>query len=311
MKKLLVAVMALLVSLPLFAQQVRRFEKPVVDEGTVTLRADWLADASRQMRQHHRSRITTNAVSNVADEAGDNAYIIAVVGSAPGANGTFFRSETTFVNNKVSQSQRVLVFYFPRGNTAGCGGGIVRRLTLAPFSWYVYNDVLTDLIGVSNALGSIVVIGVDSGDNFDSTANIDGASRIWTPCPVTSCPGGGTVSQSFAPVAFSVNTGTQSAYGLRSDASFRTNYGIFNYAPDIAAVRGFTVRVYGLDGTLAQTTVGVGACSLFFGSTPTAAFPNGNIILDITPSDGQGEWYGFGSSNDNITGDNWSSPTRP
>jgi len=298
-KKLLIAIVAVLTSLSASAE-VRRFEKPV-DLGTASVSAGCLADVAA--RHHHHGRLT----SNVADEAGDNAFIIAIVGSAQGSGGTFFRSETTFVNN-LTRTQRLFVIYFPRNNPNGCGGGIVRRVTLSPFSWFVYNDVVADLIGVSGQLGSLVVIAIDSNDNFDSSASIDGASRIWTPIP-----GGnfGTASQSFPPVAFSVNTGTQSAYGLRSDAGFHTNFGIFNYAPDLTAVRHFTVRAYGLDGTLVQTPADVPACSLFFGSAPTANFPHGNIILDITPADGQGEWYGFGSANDNISGDNWSSPTRP
>jgi hypothetical protein len=300
-KKILIAI-AVLVALPTFGA-VRRFEKPV-DLGTTKVSASWLADIAG--RHHHTGRLA----SNVASEAGDNAFIVAIVGSAGGANGTFFRSETTFVNN-LTRTQRLLAIYFPRNNAGGCGGGIVKRVTLSPFSWFVYDDIVADLFGVSGQLGSLVVIAVDSGDNFDPSASIDGASRIWTPCPTTACPFGGTVSQSFPPVAFSVATGTQSAYGLRSDGNFHTNFGIFNYAPDLAAVRSFLVRVYGLDGTLVQTTASVPACSLFFGGVPTANFPGGNIILDMTPADGQGEWYGFGSSNDNISGDNWSSPTRP
>ena len=296
MKKLVIATIAVLTSLSASAE-VRQFVKPV-DLGTTTVSASWLADVGRH---HHTGRLT----SNVASEAGDNAFIVAIVGSAQGSNGTFFRSETTFVNN-LTRSQRLLAIYFPRNNASGCGGGIVKRVTLSSFSWFVYNDIVADLFGVTGQLGSLVVIAVDSNDNFDSTASIDGASRIWTPSPT-----GGTVSQSFAPVAFSVATGTQSAYGLRSDGSFHTNFGIFNYAPDLSAVRSFTVRVYGLNGTLVSTRADVPACSLFFGTAPTANFPNGNIILDMTPDDGQGEWYGFGSANDNISGDNWSSPTRP
>jgi hypothetical protein len=52
----------------------------------------------------------------------------------------------------------------------------------------------------------------------------------------------------------------------------------------------------------------VAPCSLILQAIPAGIF--GNLILQITPRDGGSAWYGFGSSVDNVSGDNWSSITR-
>ena len=302
MKKLLLA-LAVLVCLPASAA-IRHLAKPI-DHGFTKVSPEFLANVI-----NHPHPRTGRLMSNVSTEGGDNSFIIAIVGSAPGSGGTFFRSTTTFVNNDPNFSQNIIVIFFDRNNPGGCGSNVAKTITLPAFSWVTYQDVLNDLLGVSNALGSLVVIGVDGAGNFDSSANIDGYSRIFTPI-FFSGQQFGTASQSFAPVSLSAATGTQSAYGLQYSASFRMNYGIFNYATNIGGARSFLVRVYGTDGTLANETVNVNQCSLWFNTAPFANFPNGFVILDITPSDGEGFWYGFGSSVDNVSGDNWSSPTRP
>jgi hypothetical protein len=238
----------------------------------------------------------------VSEEHSDWFLVFPIVGSTPGGNGTFFRSETTLVNN-LTRTQRVAVFYFPVGG-GSCSAGSLKFLTLDPFSWYLYPDVVSNLFGASG-LGGMILIAVDAAGNPDSSASLDGFSRIWTPVPGF----GGTASQSFPPVIPNVVNGYQEAYGLRQDAGFRTNVGVFNYAPTGSlAPRLFDVNIYGFNGVNTNFTLTVSPCSLVLQPIPAGTF--GNLIMRVTPRDGGSAWYGFGSSVDNISGDNWSSTTR-
>ena len=238
----------------------------------------------------------------VSEEHSDWFLVFPIVGSTPGGNGTYFRSETTILNN-LTRQQRVAVFYFPAG-AGSCSAGTLKYLTLDSYSWYVYPDVVANLFGTSG-LGGMILFAVDAFGNPDSTASLDGFSRIWTPVAGFA----GTASQSFPPVIPNVINGYQEAYGLRQDAGFRTNVGIFNYFPTGSlSARLFDVHIDGFTGASADMTLSVPPCSLVLQPIPAGTF--GNLIMSVTPRDGGSAWYGFGSSVDNISGDNWSSTTR-
>jgi hypothetical protein len=240
--------------------------------------------------------------ASVTTEKSDWFLVFPIVGSAPGGGGLFFRSETTIVNN-LQRPQNVVAFFFPAGG-GGCGGGATRPLKLETFSWYVWTDIVRELFG-SSGLGSVLVIAADSGGNPDPSARLDGFSRIWTPVA-----GGGTASQSFAPSSPTTSGTEQSAYGLRSDSGFRTNVGIFNYLPTgTSANRLFDVYTYGFNGGESKATLSVPPCSVVLQGVSAPGF--GNTILTIVPRDSAGGWYGFGSSVDNFSGDNWSCASRP
>jgi hypothetical protein len=294
-KRLLITTICLAVSATNFAGTLRRYAIPQVTDGNYT-EAFYKAAVEQTFGSTARIR------PNVAEEHSDWFLVFPIVGSTPGSNGTFFRSETTLLNN-LTRTQRIAVFYFP-ASAGSCNAGTLKFLTLDSFSWYVYPDVVANLFNTSG-LGGMIIFAVDSAGNPDTTASLDGFSRIWTPVPGF----GGTASQSFPPVIPNVINGYGEAYGLRQDLGFRTNVGIFNYLPTGSPTpRTFDIAVAGFNGASSNATITVAPCSLILQAIPAGIF--GNLILQITPRDGGSAWYGFGSSVDNVSGDNWSSITR-
>jgi hypothetical protein len=287
---LLVAVLAAAVCLPVSAQDTRnmKFEEPA----QLSLRPD--------PTQLFREATAPRAA--VSTESPDSAFIFAVVGNAPGAGGTYFRSEVTLVNN-LSRSQNVAILYFPAGG-GSCNGASIQSLRLSGNTFYVWSNFVADIFNTTG-LGSVVVLAVDANGNFDSTGNLDGFSRIWTPIAGFQ----GTASQSFPSVSLSAFPQTQFIYGLRHDSSFRTNLFIFNYLPTgSTASRVFTANVIGLSDN-ASFTMSVPPCSLAVSALPARTF--GALSMSVTPPDSAGGWFAFGSTVDNQSGDNWSVAARP
>jgi len=229
----------------------------------------------------------------------DWVFIFPIVGSVNGGNGTFFRSETTIVNSR-SIPQDAALFYFPaNGGSVNCTRPSV-RLHFAANTWYVWSDFVPQVFGTSG-LGAVIVVAVDAAGNPDSNAILDGSSRIWTPIPGST----GSASQNFPAAAFSIQAGRQSGYGLRQDAAFRTNIGIFNYETHL---RTFDINVIGLNGQT-STVMNVDACTLTQFPAPSGNF--GVMAVYVQPRDTDGGWYGYASSNDNVSGDSWSATLRP
>lgn len=291
MKRIALVALCLISALPLVAQG-RSARTSAVPE-LLTLRPDPI----------QLFRDATAPHVEVASENPDSAFIFAVVGRAAGANGTFFRSEVTIVNN-LTRSQNVAILYFP-SNGGSCNAASVQSMRLSANTFFVWSDFVGDVFNTTG-LGSVVVLAVDSNGNFDSTGNIDGFSRIWTPVAGFQ----GTASQSFPAVALSGYPSTQYMYGLRHDPSFRTNLFIFNYLPTgSTAPRQFGVSAVGLNSSSSHT-LSVAPCSLGVLSLP-ASTNYGALSMAITPPDSAGGWFAFGSSNDNASGDNWSVAARP
>lgn len=250
-------------------------------------------------------RQATGPRGSVASERADDAFLFAVVGSSPGAQGTYFRSEVTLVNNDTTSAQYVVAYYFPAAPGGGsCTGVQAQQIRMDANTFYVWPDFVNSVFHATG-LGSVVVFGTDSAGNFDSTANIDGFSRIWTPVAGFQ----GTASQSFPSVAISGFPGPQYIFGLRQDPDFRTNLFIFNYLPTGGtAPRTFSVQAVGTTGATASFSMSVPPCSLTFQSISGNL---GSMALSIAPPDSGGGWFAFGSSNDNHSGDNWSVGARP
>ncbi len=235
---------------------------------------------------------------NVAIETSSSIFIFPVVGSVAGSNNTYYRSETTLINNR-SISQTVELFYFAQG-ISNCTRPS-ELVTLQANSWSAYGDILQDVFA-ETGIGSLIVQAVDSNGNFDSNGDIDGTSRIWTPSPFSS----GTLSQTFPAASFDQSNGTMplSAYGLRGGTGFHTNLGVLNYANQ---PRTFTVLINGVNGQNAFD-FSVTSCSF-----EQFRIPDGNygiMQLQVTAHDSLGQWYGYGSSVDEVTANNWSSVLR-
>jgi hypothetical protein len=284
--KHILLISALLFASPLLSAASLRYAKPVAIKVGPPLSAAKLAENQRRPR------------ADVAIETSSSIFIFPVVGSLQGANNTYYRSEATLINNRFI-SQTVEMFYFAQG-ISNCTRPS-RLVTLQANSWTAYDDILQDVFGESG-IGSLIVQAVDANGNYDPNGDIDGTSRIWTPSPFS----GGTLSQTFGAASFNQSNGVTplSAYGLRDGGGYYTNMGVLNYA---SQPRTFTAVINGINGQ-SSFDFNVDSCSF-----EQFRIPNGNydiMQLQVTAHDDLGQWYGYGSSVDEVTANNWSSVLR-
>jgi len=224
----------------------------------------------------------------------DSAFIIPIAGNAQGSGGTFFRSDVSIANYR-GATQKIGVGWLAAG----------LNNTTSPLQYFTIpaNTVanLNDFVGVTlgkSGLGGVFVEGVDSANNLDTNASLDGFSRIWTPQPGSS----GSVSQNFDAVSLTDSIGSLTAYviGLKQSSSFRTNVGIVNLD---SVAHTWTIRsaITGATSTLTVQPYSVSQGGAAAGSGDS----NGNVALTLN-SDGFGfYWSAYGSSTDNVTGDGW------
>ena len=204
-----------------------------------------------------------------------DALTIPVVGRAPGANNTFWRSDVTFFNP--TPTRMVLSVTY--------GSGAI-PVVLEPLRTVVLDDVLGDF-GLASGSGTLHVSW--------STA----AGPIVTSRTYTSVAGGGTYGQSIDPVTAFVSR--MYVPGLRNDSDYRSNAGFVNGGASAAT---FAVRAISEEGVeLGRTTVLVGANGVVQSSL-AALFPNlaaheGSITLEATGQD----LFAYGSMVDNKSGD--------
>lgn len=280
---------------PLAFSQEHRFGPPTLQPPV----NDTLHDIIERMRASKPSHGPLSPRSQVAWGDTEPLFIFPLIGSTPGSGGTYFHTESVIANER-NQPQDVEIFWFPiGGGSANCNRPAV-KYTIPANHWYYWDDLAAQVLNVSG-LGAVAVVAVDSTGEADETAHIDGFSKIWTYIPGTT----GTVAQSFAAESVNLNANVQGAYGLRQDAGFRTNVGIFNY--DIVQ-RTFTVSILGSNGN-GSTDVTVDACNVSLFSAPAGNW--GRLLLGVSSDDGKGLWYAFGSSVDNVSGASWSSVAHP
>ena len=252
-----------------------------------------LLDQFRNAGGHSRSR------TMVAWGDFEPIFIFPLVGSTAGGGGTFFHTASTIANH-ANRPQNVELFWFPiGGGAANCNRSAI-NFHMEAKTWYYWADFVAQEIGASG-LGGVAVVAVDNFGNIDTSALIDGFSRIWTFIPGSS----GSVSQSFVAESVNLDAGAQNAYGLEQDAGFRTNIGIFNY--DIVP-RTFNASISGQNGST-SASMDVDACTVSLGPGPAGNF--GVMAITLSTADGRGLWYGFGSSVDNVSGASWSSVAHP
>ena len=277
---------ALLMATPILAAPPLRHAKPLSIKPGPTWTEAGVAHNLGQVR------------SFVATETSAPIFIFPVVGSVHGANNTYYRSETTIINNR-SVPQMVEMFYFAQGISNCTRPSEI--VTLPAQSWSAWDDILQNVFG-ETGIGSLIVQAIDGNGNFDPTADIDGTSRIWTPSP----SGEGTLSQTFPAASFNQSNGQTplSAYGLRDGEGFYTNMGVLNYAN---TPRTFTAVVNGLVSST-QFDFSVNDCSFEQFRIPDGDY--GIMQLQVTAHDSMGQWYGYGSSVDQVTANNWSSVLR-
>ena len=249
-----------------------------------------VADMMRSIRlqRQQQGKIGPNVIS-VDSEA--SSFLIPAAGSVGGANGTYFRSDVTLANRR-STAQIIQVGWIARGvNNASAP---TQRFSINPNTTTFENDFVNRILGKSG-LGSILVLAVDSAGNADSGALIDGFSRIWTPQPGSS----GTVSQEFSSVDVKDSLADSYGYGLRQDASYRTNVGLVNLYD---TPQTFTINVVGFT-TNTSFTQTVQPYSME--QVPLPAGNYGDLYIRVASGPNLNWWSAYGTSVDNITGDGW------
>lgn len=204
------------------------------------------------------------------------ALTVPVVGRAPGANGTFWRSDVTFFNPTADRLTLTLRY-----------GGASKTLVLDARDTQVIDDVLSQF-GQTSGSGTLRVSW--SGDT----------GPVVTSRTYTSVGGGGTYGQSIDGV-LSFESSLFVA-GLRNDASYRSNVGFVNGGSETET---FTVALLSPSGNeLASTTVTLGANGQQ--QVPVSALfpgvPQSNFTLAVR-GDANAQLFAYGSMVDNASGD--------
>jgi len=252
-----------------------------------------LGDAVQQIRADFLQR-AGGSKRVVSVDTSDSSFLIPIAGNTAGSGGTYFRSDVVIANYR-AVTQNIGIGWMALGADN----------THSPLTYFTIpaNTVaaLDDFVGQTihkTGLGGILVFGVDSGGANDSSANLDGFSRIWTPQPGSS----GSVSQNFDAVSLTDSIGSLTAYilGLKQSASFRSNVGVVNLD---TVSHTWTVRSVqtGATTTLTVPPYSVVQTGIVAGSAGSS--PNFAVTVN---SDGFGFWWSaYASSSDNVTGDGW------
>ncbi|HYI09473.1 MAG TPA: hypothetical protein VEK57_10420 [Thermoanaerobaculia bacterium] len=239
-------------------------------------------------------------------EASRAAILIPVAGTVSGANGTRFQTDVTLTTQGHDPFPVLVDVYWLPQNARGTGAPVV-RLTLQPREIELFEDFVTRTLG-KTGLGSVIFRTVEEDGTADLAGRIDAYARVWTPVP----GGRGTMSQGvpastlyspdiddFQPIAGMI-------YGLRHDASFRSNYGIVNMS---AKAMTFTVAFLANGIRQREETISLEPSSMTQRPVPSGVF--GAVTIEVTPHQESpatydlGPWTAYGSSVDNITGDAW------
>jgi PKD repeat protein len=212
---------------------------------------------------------------------------IPAVGRAPGAAGTFWRSDLTIFNpglTTMTLSLRYLAAGQDNRNAAP------HSVSVAPSRTVVIADI-TQALGVSSGSGALQV----------SWSGANGP--IVTSRTYTTIDGGGTYGQSIDPVTSFDNDSY--VPGLRSDSSFRSNVGFVNGGDAQMTVTVTLLSDSG--GILGTTQIGLAprsqvqyAVGALF---PAANTPRAGTLTLLAHADGSPNLFAYGSIVDNASGD--------
>jgi PKD repeat protein len=202
---------------------------------------------------------------------------IPVVGRAPGANGTFWRSDITLYNPNVNSVTLTLRY-----------AGATKTLSLGGNDTTVLADVLSQF-GYTSSSGALRVTWASS------------IGPVVTSRTYTSVAAGGTYGQSIDPVAAFARR--VFVPGLRNDGSYRSNVGFVNGGSETEF---FTVTLLSPSGTeLARNNVTL-APGQQMQTSVTALFPTASLPAGFTlqaEGDGNAQLFAYASMVDNASGD--------
>lgn len=201
---------------------------------------------------------------------------VPVVGRAPGANQTFWRSDVTFFNPSPDDLTVTLRY-----------GNASRELFLDGGDTEVLDDVLSTF---DQTAGSGALFVSWSGDQ----------GPVVTSRTYTTVAGGGTYGQSIDPMASLKNR--MFVPGLRNDGSFRSNIGFVNGGSETET---FSVTILSPFGTeLARTSITLAPNAQVQHSISTLfANVNASSFTMFMEGDGDARLFAYGSMVDNGSGD--------
>jgi hypothetical protein len=279
----------------LAASFIAAFSQPMVAQAPAPLQsvdgpASTVGDMVAELTRSHSGSRTK--VVNI--DTTNSSFLFPSAGSVQGAGGTFFKSDGMIVNHR-NAMQRITMGWIAQGvNNASRP---VVPFQLNAVTPYTLQDFVASSLHESG-LGAVLVSGTLQSGNADSSALLDGFSRIWTNQPNAS----GTVSLAFPSIAVLDSFGNAFAYalGLRHDAGFRTNVGIVNLDTQAHT---WTVTVNGQRGPLTNFNVTVEGISMRQVPIPTGDY--GILLIALAPDVNGFWWSAYAASVDNITGDGW------
>jgi hypothetical protein len=241
----------------------------------------------------------------IVPQSGAPRILIPAAGNAPGANGTYFRSDIQVLNLR-NVEQRVQMFWLPQGSSGAAG--TPHTFDMSPLSGIGSEDFVGSVLLLSG-VGGIEFVGVTQGGQFDPDARLHVTSRIWTPRPDG---GSGTMSQTFPALVMPGSTArVKTVFGIRSSSQYRVNVGISNLSqivhrfrvtvintPDIGfnPVFELNVQARSIEQQVANGLFGDGTVQV--------------VIEDLTTGTAI-DWQGWASSVDNQSGDAWSQMAFP
>ncbi len=231
--------------------------------------------------------------------------LIPAAGNAPGAHGTYFRSDIQVVNLR-NAGQRVLMYWLPQGSS---GSAIApRAVDISPLSGFGSEDFVTNIM-LQSGIGGIELVGVTAGGLPDPDARLHVTSRIWTPRPDN---GAGTMSQTFPALIMPGSTARgKSMFGIRHSGQYRLNVGITNPAQTVHRFRVTTLLATATGLVTTQFELDVQPRSIEQRVVNVTGDGAAQVLIENLTVGTATDWQGWASSIDNSSGDAWSQIAFP
>jgi hypothetical protein len=217
------------------------------------------------------------------------------VARIPGAGGTYFLSDISLANPDDSPATVTVTFLErEKDNTSAPS----TTFTLSPHQTRQMDDALLTLFGLSGTSGALKI-------ETTGASGLLVSERIYTPSSTIA----GTVGQQVDAVTPEGLFSKGSLLGLRQDAAFRTNVGLFNPGPSGVTVN---LALSAPDGEpLGNTSVLIPAFGYIQRPLPELFDPNlfpSDSSLTVSVDAGGDKVFAFGTSLDNVSNDPTFSP---
>jgi hypothetical protein len=248
----------------------------------------------------------TASADLVVPETAAARILVPAAGNAPGASGTYFRSDIQLANLR-NAPQRVLMYWMPQGSSGAAITPVA--IDLGAERGFSSEDFVASVLSQSG-VGAIEFVGVTEAGQFDPGAQLQVTSRIWTPRPDS---GPGTMSQPFPSIILDGETepNAKTIFGMRIRSGLRINVGIANPGSSTQRFRvNALIRTSTVDENV-QYEVDVPARAILQNAVNGLTHA-GVVQVEITKlTPGISEWQAWGSTIDNQSGDAWSQMAFP